>query len=280
MKILKALSIGILFSILVLSANFISKYRLNELVKDGQIPYGPLPASLSQSYSFFGLENAFNEKLPIKRASEFSRDELKNIILSSLPEKRQVGLKPFLNSILSLSEEYQVDPFWVTSIIMVESNFDLSAVSAKNARGLMQIRPDTAQHLYQLMQRKLTNEEVHQNLHLPDENIEIGIFYLKKLLQNFRMNYSLATVAYNIGPQKLRNRLFEKSLDVLNFSYLVKVREHYNVFAQNFSQILLSKGLPYESTYVFSEQGLKRETQYLSLFNDYTSENLTFLTIR
>ena len=183
-------------------------------------------------------------------------------------------VKPYLKALLNMSVEYQVDPFWIVSIIMVESNFKLKAISPKNARGLMQIKPDTAQHLYQLMQKTLTEEQISENLYQPVKNIEVGVFYLKKLLQNFRMNYQFATVAYNMGPQGLRNRLTEKSLNINKFSYLVKVKDSYMKISQNFSKIIKDRPLPYTDTYVYSEQGLKMEEELISLFSQTTSENL------
>jgi soluble lytic murein transglycosylase len=180
-----------------------------------------------------------------------------------------------MRPILNFSVEYQMDPFWIISIIMVESNFKLTATSPKNARGLMQIKPDTAQHLYQLMQKSLTHDQVSKNLYHPEQNIEVGVFYLKKLLQNFHMNYRFATVAYNIGPGKLRNRLVEKNLDVNNFSYLVKVRDRYMALSQNFSKTIRNRPMPFEGTYVYSEQGLKFEEKFMSFFPMSSSENLT-----
>jgi len=39
-----------------------------------------------------------------------------------------------------------VDADLITSVIAVESNFDPKAVSRKNARGLMQLLPETARN--------------------------------------------------------------------------------------------------------------------------------------
>lgn len=275
MNYLKGLFLAIIVGSLWTLAGVISDSRIERLEQLGLLPYGPIPAVESNSYSYEGLHQAFDSRLPLKRASELSKDEFEETILSSLNPSAQKELKPFMRPILNFSVEYQMDPFWIISIIMVESNFKLNAVSPKNARGLMQIKPDTAQHLYQLMQKTLTDEQVSKNLYHPEENIEVGVFYLKKLLQNFRMNYRFATVAYNIGPSKLRNRLVEKSLDVNNFSYLVKVRDRYVALSQNFSHTMKNRAHPFEGTYVYSEQGLKMEEKLLSLFPATTSENLT-----
>jgi len=278
MKIL-CLFLSVIFTaVLWFASNTIVEMRLNSLTMKGLLPYGPLPVLGSTYYSFDGLDLAFDSSLKLKRSNEFSRDEFQEVLLSSLSDKTKENLKPFLPSILTLSEDYQVDPLWIISIIMVESNFQTKAISPKNARGLMQIKPDTALHLYQLMQKKVSIDEVNENLNTPHENIEVGIFYLKKLLQNFRMNYKLATVAYNIGPQKLRNRLTENSLDVKNFSYLVKVQDRYNLFSRNFKKMLQDKPSLFETTYVYSEQGLKLEEHFLKLFPNTSSENLVVLS--
>lgn len=265
-----AIFVGMLWSI----AGDITDSRIKNLEASGVFPYGPLPATASVSYSYDGLKQAFDSRLPLKRAQELTKAEFEELILTSLNKKTRKHLKPLMQPILNFSVEYQMDPFWIISIIMVESNFKLDAVSPKNARGLMQIKPDTAQHLYQLMQKTLTEDQVSKNLYHPKENIEVGVFYLKKLLQNFNMNYRFATVAYNIGPGKLRNRLSEKSLDVNNFSYLVKVRDRYMALSHKFSQTIKSRPHPYELTYVYSDQGLKLEEKMISFFPVDTSENL------
>lgn len=274
MKFLKGLCISIVLGSLWGAAGYVADVRIERLERIGLLPYGPLPAVAPASYSYEGLPQAFDASLPLKRASELPKKEFEELLMSSLAPEAQEQIKPYLGALLNLSVEYQMDPFWIVSIIMVESNFKLTAVSPKNARGLMQIKPDTAQHLYQLMQITLTEDQVSENLYHPEKNIEVGVFYLKKLLQNFRMNYRFATVAYNIGPQKLRNRLSENSLDVNNFSYLVKVKDRYTTLSQNFSKIIKLRPHPYEGTYVYSEQGLNMEEKLISLFPQSTSENL------
>lgn len=275
MKFLKGLCISIILGSLWGLAGYVADVRIQRLERIGLLPYGPLPAVAAVSYSYEGLPTAFDASLPLKRASELPKKEFEVLLMSSLAPSVQKEIKPYIGAILNLSVEYQMDPFWIVSIIMVESNFKLTALSPKNARGLMQIKPDTAQHLYQLMQITLTEDQVSENLYHPEKNIEVGVFYLKKLLQNFKMNYRFATVAYNIGPQKLRNRLTENSLDVNNFSYLVKVKDRYSLLSQKFSKIFKNRPMPYESTYVYSEQGLKMEERIVNLFPQSTSENLT-----
>lgn len=279
MKFLSGLCLAVILGCLWSVSGIVAQNRLEKLEAAGVLTYGPLPDHSPDSYSYEGLHQAFDSNVPLKRASEYTKAEFEELILATLAPKEQRELRPFINAILNYSVEYQVDPFWITSIVMVESNFDILALSPKNARGLMQIKPDTAQHLYQLMQKTLTEEEISENLYSPEKNIEVGVFYLKKLLQNFRMNYRFATVAYNIGPQRLRNRLVEKSLDVNNFSYLVKVKDRYIKLSQAFASTTKLKAHPYEATFVFSEQGYQIEKKIVDLFPSSSplsgSENLT-----
>ena len=60
------------------------------------------------------------------------------------------------------ADQYNVDPILVRAVITVESNFDPQCVSNKNARGLMQLIPETARR-YGV-----------KNLFDPEENIRGG----------------------------------------------------------------------------------------------------------
>lgn len=266
MKFLTSVIVLFLIASIWGTSSAVKTHRLNQLVAVGKIPYGPMPDVEIKYYNFDSIPFAFNSGLELRRAGEFSKDEFQNLIINSVENSSQANLKKYLSSTLSFSEEYQLDPFWILSVMMVESRFDKTALSPKNARGLMQIKPDTAEHLYQLMNKKFSDEQIQRNLHHPEENIEVGVFYLKKLHQNFRLNYQHATIAYNLGPNKLKSLLDFDDIDTVNYSYLVKVQEHYNELSKNFSEILKKRPKPFESTYVVKGQGRKLEEHILKLF--------------
>lgn len=274
MKILKWPLTVIALTSFWMFSGMLASLHLSKLENEGILPYGPLPDKEIASYHYQAMRTAFDPSVPLKRASELTKQEFEALILTSVDDQAQKNLKPFISSILSFSVDYQIDPFWIISIIMVESNFNTKALSPKNAMGLMQIKPDTAQFLYQLMKKDITAAQVEKNMYHPEKNIEVGVFYLKKLLYNFRLNYRLATVAYNMGPAKLRAMLVENNLDVSNYSYLVKVKERYALVSQNFSVALKGRPLPYEMTFVVPNQGLKLEEKLISLLTNDTSENL------
>ncbi len=90
------------------------------------------------------------------------------------------------------AKKYSMDAELITSVIAVESNFDPKAVSRKNARGLMQLLPETAAQLGV------------KDIDDPAENIDAGTRYLRDLLQKYNNDLALALAAYNAGPDKVQ----------------------------------------------------------------------------
>lgn len=242
MKMIITLSLVFLASIFWLIGGSVARLEIEKLVVTGEIDYGPLPIRVAKNYDFNGLPKAFNQEVDLAFLSSLSKWELKNFLLSSTHKLYRDGLNEYLDKILSLSEEYKVDPLWVISVITVESGFNPEATSHKNARGLMQVRPDTAKHLVEILNIKVSDE----NLYEPNHNLELGIFYLKKLLQNFRYRYDLATIAYNVGPNSLRNSLKEDSIVTEEHNYLRKVNGVYLSYLRPYLKLV--KGKPLDSS--------------------------------
>jgi TPR repeat protein len=85
--------------------------------------------------------------------------------------------------------EYSVDPSLVMALIAVESKFDVYAVSPKNAQGLMQLIPATAE--------RFGVKNTYNTL----ENLKGGLAYLRWLMAYFKGDVALVLAAYNAGEE-------------------------------------------------------------------------------
>jgi soluble lytic murein transglycosylase-like protein len=97
-------------------------------------------------------------------------------------------IKSYEEYINKASRKYGIDAGLIKAVIAVESNFNEFAISKKGAMGLMQLMPLTASEL-----------GVH-NVFDPQDNIDAGTKYLKRLITKFDGNLQLALAAYNAGP--------------------------------------------------------------------------------
>ncbi|PYU61027.1 MAG: lytic transglycosylase domain-containing protein [Acidobacteria bacterium] len=109
---------------------------------------------------------------------------------TSLPAKAIVK-PPYRELVQAAAARYNVDADLITSVIAVESNFDPKALSRKNARGLMQLLPETAARLGV------------QDIYDPQENIDAGTRYLRELLEKYNNDLTLALAAYNAGTDRV-----------------------------------------------------------------------------
>jgi hypothetical protein len=112
-------------------------------------------------------------------------------IFTPAPVKPNVK-PPYRELVEAAAERYSVDADLITSVIAVESNFDPKAKSRRDARGLMQLLPETA--------ARLGVKDVYD----PKENIDAGTRYLRDLLQKYGNNLVLALAAYNAGPERVQ----------------------------------------------------------------------------
>ena len=106
----------------------------------------------------------------------------RDIVARAEPEHRKI-----MDLVLKLAPEYGVYPRLAMAIIRAESNFNPLAISAKNAQGLMQLIPETAERF-----------NVRKPFD-PEQNIRGGLSYLRWLLAYFQGNVALVAAAYNAG---------------------------------------------------------------------------------
>jgi hypothetical protein len=89
----------------------------------------------------------------------------------------------------ALAPKYALDPNLVLALIEVESNFNPKAVSPKNAQGVMQLIPETAERFGV---RDVWDVE---------QNIRGGMAYLRWLLDYFGGDVKRALAGYNAGEK-------------------------------------------------------------------------------
>jgi hypothetical protein len=87
----------------------------------------------------------------------------------------------------SLAPKYKLDPSLVLAVVEAESNFNPQARSPKDAQGLMQLIPATAD--------RFGVKDVWD----PEQNLNGGMAYLRWLLDHFDGDIKLALAGYNAG---------------------------------------------------------------------------------
>lgn len=102
--------------------------------------------------------------------------------LVNTPEQQRI-----MKIVYKLAPQFGIEPGLAFAVIRAESNFNVNALSDKNAQGLMQLIPDTAARF---AVRKPFD---------PEQNIRGGLSYLRWLLAYFQGNVPLVLAAYNAG---------------------------------------------------------------------------------
>ena len=119
--------------------------------------------------------------------------------------------------IIEAANRYQVDPAIVKAIIMAESSYNPKAVSKKGAKGLMQLMPKTAAEL-----------GVKDSFN-PVYNINGGVRYYKKMLNQFNGDVKLALAAYNAGSRKVKKYQGIPPFKATRY-YIKKVFKYYEYY--------------------------------------------------
>lgn len=108
------------------------------------------------------------------------------------------------------AENFAVDPLLIAAIIRTESKYKPELVSAKQAMGLMQIMPDTADWI---IDQAGYSPQMKDNLMRPEVNIEMGTWYVHWLQERYKgqMSYHQTTddliaviaASYNAGHNRV-----------------------------------------------------------------------------
>lgn len=128
------------------------------------------------------------------------------------------------------SKKYDLDPALIYSIIKTESNFRSNVKSHKEAHGLMQLLPSTADWIAK--REKIKKYELSD----PRDNIMLGSAYFRYLLDKTNGDVERAWIAYNAGIGRLKEDKWKEISETknyvqkLNFVYpIYKFRLKHNI---------------------------------------------------
>ncbi len=106
----------------------------------------------------------------------------------------------YKQEILQYSNQYNLEPEFVASVIYAESKYNKNAVSSVGAIGLMQIMPSTAIEISEKL--NIDNFKI-DDLYNPKINIMFGCYYLNYLINMFE-DKKVALCAYNAGLNNVK----------------------------------------------------------------------------
>ncbi len=111
---------------------------------------------------------------------------------TTAPKRERPPLPPYHQMILRAASRHALEPALIRAVIMAESSYNPRAVSNRGAKGLMQLMPATAAELGVV------------DSFDPEQNINGGAKYLRKLMDRFDNDVRLALAAYNAGSRYVR----------------------------------------------------------------------------
>jgi len=164
-----------------------------EGVADKMAEAGPFGVGNLLYESYQNMIDGTTEKAPVIKDGELMPINQDKIRFQSLKPKQSLSkstlkFKELESAIIDSARENKIDPELIKAVIMRESGGDPNAVSAKGAKGLMQLMDGTAKML-----------GVSDPFDIK-QNINAGAKYLSNLLKKFDGDLKKALAAYNAGP--------------------------------------------------------------------------------
>jgi soluble lytic murein transglycosylase len=105
---------------------------------------------------------------------------------------------PYAAEIRSASRRARVDPMIVAGLIRQESAFEKTALSNKNAFGLMQVLPKTGRLIAHELHMRYSDDRLFD----PAFNLRVGTVYFAGLIKQFH-SVEAALAAYNAGEDRV-----------------------------------------------------------------------------
>jgi soluble lytic murein transglycosylase len=147
------------------------------------------------------------------------------------------------------------DPAFSLGIMRQESSFDIAAVSASGARGLMQLMPPTAQTVARQLGVPVSIAALTSDA---GSNMRLGTAYLQELLTQFDNCLPLAAAAYNAGPHRVAQWLIDNGdprigpVDMVDWIELIPVGETRNYVQRVVENVVMYRASRHDSAPVLA----------------------------
>jgi soluble lytic murein transglycosylase len=159
---------------------------------------------------------------------------------------------PYVETIEQWAQKRNLNPMLVTGLIRQESRFEAKIESSAGALGLMQVMPETADWI--AGQIKLKDYDLRK----PEDNINLGTWYLDFTHQEYADNSVYAVASYNAGPAKVAEWIEKYDTSDLD-RFIEKI--------------------PYPETRGYVEHVLGNYWNYLRIYNPDISQQLASLSV-
>ena len=126
-----------------------------------------------------------------------------SLCLVAKPALKAIYPLKFENEIKKYSDAYSLDEHLVMAIISAESKFNENALSPKGAKGLMQLKDETASWC-------MEHFNIENSTDKNDLNIHLGCAYLRYLIDKYKGYTDTAIAAYNAGEGNVSTWLKEQ----------------------------------------------------------------------
>ena len=186
-------------------------------------PAAPQPAGDLRTISYF----MFQDESGIKNLTNVPNDPRYREFTVTIKLQRGLagGLRFTHDSlrpiIMQAAQTYNLDPALIAAVIKSESAFDAHAVSWAGAQGLMQLMPATARAMG------------CANPFDPEQNVMAGSRYLRRMLNTFGGDLTLAVASYNCGPERVK-RLWRVPNIPETRNYVIIVARNYERYKGQF----------------------------------------------
>lgn len=179
---------------------------------------------------------------------ESEKDQQEWEILRKSPEYWQALFPfPYEDIILKWSKERKLNPLLVTGLIRQESRFEPEIKSPVGATGLMQVMPATGKEVASQINLK------NYSLTNPNDNVNLGTWYLDFTHNNYNGNSMLAVASYNAGPGNVSNWVTKYNLN------------DFDEFVEN---------IPFRETKGYVETVFGNYWNYLRIYNPEMSQKI------